>query len=221
MRSTEVTTLTELTIDGRISLGPGFNSKQLFEFYGSDLKSWFHKVRAEHDAILVGAGTIRSDNPLLTTRHFEGKSPVRVILSSDGNLPRQCNVLTDGLPTIVATSRKASANQIEVLQSNPAVTVLVAGGDTVNFGELAEQLRRFDVFKILVEGGSRVLNTVFSSKLLRRVIIKHIPVVCGNTDAPTYFGPNVYSEDCGVSKWTLTELYQVSGVPITVYERSS
>ena len=65
----DVTTLSELTIDGKLSLGDGGSSKDLFDFYGEDLRAWFHAQRALHDAIMVGAGTVRCDDPELTVRY--------------------------------------------------------------------------------------------------------------------------------------------------------
>ena len=78
----EITTLSELTIDGKLSLGPNASSKDLFAFYGDELRQWFHGVRASHDAIMVGAGTVRNDDPELTVRYVQGRNPLRIVPAS-------------------------------------------------------------------------------------------------------------------------------------------
>lgn len=75
----EITTLSEVTIDGKLSLGATASSKGLFDFYGDDLRAWFHAQRAAHDAIMVGAGTVLSDDTELTVRHAPGPNPLRIV----------------------------------------------------------------------------------------------------------------------------------------------
>ena len=75
----EITTLSELTIDGKLSLGRSASSKDLFLYSTDELKAWFHTQRAANDAIMVGANTVRVDDPELTVRHVQGRNPLRVI----------------------------------------------------------------------------------------------------------------------------------------------
>ncbi len=64
----EITTLSELTIDGKLALHRASSSKELFDYSTDELKAWFHGQRALSDAIMVGANTVRVDDPSLTVR---------------------------------------------------------------------------------------------------------------------------------------------------------
>src|SRR5581483_374960 len=55
-----------------------------------------HRLRALADAVIVGAGTVRQDNPRLTVRHCSGDQPVRVVLDASLALPRERDVFCDG-----------------------------------------------------------------------------------------------------------------------------
>ncbi len=94
----KLTTFSELTIDGGLTPTPGGSSKALFACYGVLLQQWFHAKRAAHDAIMVGAGTVRADDPELTIRHVPGANPLPVIPTNDGDLPDDAHVLREGLP---------------------------------------------------------------------------------------------------------------------------
>ena len=107
-----------------------------------------HRERSLCDAIVVGAATARIDNPSLTTRYWPGKSPLRVILSSDLSLPDNLKVLSDGLPTIVYNGVK---NAVEGV-------VEYVKMDTVAPQLWLQDLYRRGVTSVMVEGGSQVLQ---------------------------------------------------------------
>ena len=179
-----ITTFSELTLDGRMTLGRGASSKALFGFYSPELRHWFHAERAAHDAIMVGAGTVRADDPELTVRHAPGRNPLRVIPTNDGNLPASSHILTDGLPTLLAVPRTLPAPVRDRLTAHPGVTLIDCGEARVDLATLAAALRAQGVRSLMVEGGSHLLHGLFAAGLVNRIVIKHIPVICGATDAP-------------------------------------
>ena len=63
---------------------------------GKPERSLVHKWRAEEESILVGAGTVRADDPKLNVRDWKGTDPLRLILSSSGNIDKESSLLTDG-----------------------------------------------------------------------------------------------------------------------------
>jgi diaminohydroxyphosphoribosylaminopyrimidine deaminase / 5-amino-6-(5-phosphoribosylamino)uracil reductase len=106
------------TLDGR-SAAPDGTSQWIT---GIDARSDTHRLRAEHDAIIVGAGTVRTDNPTLTVRHVDGPDPQRFVL---GAIP-------DGAAVLPATSLRGSpAEIISQLVQRDVMSVLIEGGAAV------------------------------------------------------------------------------------------
>lgn len=214
-----VTTVSELTIDGKLSLGAGGSSKALFDFYGDELRAWFHAQRAAHDAIMVGAGTVRCDDPELTVRFATGANPLRVVPTSDGALPLSSRLLNDGLATLVAVSARATPATTAALCAKPGVEVVQCGESQVDLLTLMDVLDARGLRSLMVEGGSRLLHSLFEADLVDRIIIKHIPVISGAADAPTYLGPGNGASRLALSRWRLSDLFAKSGVGVSVYER--
>lgn len=107
-------------------------------------QKWVHKWRTEEDAILVGGRTIANDDPSLTARKFEGKNPLRIILSKSGNIVETATILTDGMPALVL-------NQNISLKKGNVEWVKMPSDGFLNHC-LAELTSR-NVGSIFVEGG--------------------------------------------------------------------
>jgi len=109
-----------------------------------------HKWRAAEQAILVGAGTVRADNPKLNVRDWTGEDPLRLIISSSGQLEKDSMVFKTSGTNIMFTHNKHTK---------------IAGADIVKLDNLrktsvqvAEYLYNIDIQSLLVEGGAEVLN---------------------------------------------------------------
>ena len=218
----QVTTLSELTIDGKLALHRTSSSKELFDYSGRELMAWFHAQRALSDAIMVGANTVRVDDPELTVRHAPGQSPWRVIPSSDGRLPLTSALLNDGLATLVAVSRRAAPEAVAALCAKPAVEVVTCGESEVDLPALMRLLEDRGVRKLAVEGGSTLLHSLFHHDLVSRIIIKHIPVISGDPEAPPYLPLNPpASQALAVTRWRLDEWFVLGGIGVSIYARES
>lgn len=213
----EITTLSELTIDGKLSLGKSASSRDLFDFYGDELRSWFHAQRAQRDAIMVGANTIRTDDPALTVRYAQGPNPLRIVPTSSGRLPLEARVLNDGLPTLVVASRRASEEALAVLRAKPHVEVVRCGDESVDLVRLTALLEDRGVKSLIVEGGSRLLHSFFDAEMVSQIIIKHIPVISGALDAPTYLLPEEGRSGLRLSRWRVEQWFVMSGVGVSIY----
>lgn len=106
------------TLDGRIA-APDGTSRWIT---GPEARADVHRLRAEHDAVLVGAGTVRADDPELTVRHVEGRDPMRVVLGTAGPGAKVHPALELSGPLV---------DVLGELASRGVLSVLVEGGATV------------------------------------------------------------------------------------------
>lgn len=140
-------------------------------------------LREEYDAILVGSGTVKADNPRLSRRLKLSETPwTRVILDGDGEVPPHAQVLVDGGRTILFTP---SPHQ----DPAPALEVIATDGRTDLqrvFGELFAR----GIRSVLVEGGSLVHSELIARELWQKMVIFVAPMVVGGHEAPAIFtGP--------------------------------
>jgi len=120
-------------------------------------KQWVHKQRAVSDAILVGTSTVIKDNPSLTTRLWKGTHPLRVVLDLHHKIPANSTLFTDGLPTLVITSK--------LLKNTESVTCEVLT-DTENLArQLVAILYKHQIQSLIVEGGKQLLETFIEANL--------------------------------------------------------
>lgn len=146
-----------------------------------------HELRASHDAILVGAGTISQDNPRLTVRlpgrSAEAPDPLRVVLDSTLRTPLTVNVLTNGAAggTVLAVTARAPAERCAAVRALGA-TVLPLPADEqgrVDLGALLAALGARGVASVLVEGGASVITALLRARLVDRLAICVAPKILG------------------------------------------
>ncbi len=107
--------VSEVTIDGKLTLRKGVSSKEIMKFMDEEATRYLHQLRAKVDGIMVGAETIRTDNPFLTVRYAEGKNPTRIVPTSMADIPEDANILEKHAPTIIVTSEKAPEEKVKSL----------------------------------------------------------------------------------------------------------
>ena len=139
-------------------------------------------IREEYDAILVGSGTVKADNPRLTRRLGLGQSAAgwtRVILDGDGELPPHAQILSDGGATIVyTTSRQIDARQgVEVIPTDGRLDIARVLADLYTRG----------IHSVIVEGGAVVHAEVIRRGLWQKMLIFVAPMIVGGADAPSIF----------------------------------
>ncbi len=178
LRRPSVTVHYAQTLDGRIATRTGQS-----QWIGCEASLRFaHKLRAEHDAIMVGVGTVLADNPRLTVRLVDGASPTRVIVDSTLRLPLDSNVLTDGAaPTLLATTSRASENQMARILGTGAQLVVI-GEDAdgrVDLWRLLADLRSRSIASVLIEGGRSLITTALTCRLVDRLAVCISPMVMG------------------------------------------
>lgn len=180
--------MSEITVDGKLTLKKGASSKILMKYMDPATEILLHRTRAVCDAIMVGSNTIKIDNSFLTVRHVKGKSPLRVIPSSKADIPLDANVLGPDAPTVVAVAAKAPESRVEAIR-NRGVHVLVSGEDRVHLPLLMQQL--YDTFSIrtmMIEGGPTLNWHMLHYHLVDEIRLIHLPFIVGGADTPSLVG---------------------------------
>jgi len=179
-----------------------------------------HRLRATHDAILVGVNTAIKDNPALTTRLVKGRNPVRVVLDSHLRLPLDSKVLSNqgAAKTIVAATPAAPKEKLAALAKMgiEVLTIPPNSSSRVDLPALLKTLSQRQISSVLVEGGAEVITSFLRLALADKIICIIAPKILGKgTDAVTDLNITDLTQ---ALKMTFTRLYR-SGVDIVVEGR--
>ena len=184
-----VTLKVAATLDGRVATVTG-DSRWVT---GSRARALVHRLRAEADAVLVGAGTARADDPALTVRDAPlpdgARPPLRVVLDRPGTLPPTLHLFTDGAaPTLAVVAEGAAPPYADALrQRGGAVLAAPVAGGHLDLGAVLDQLGAGDglpdgvrpVQSVLVEAGPGLATALLAGDLVDRVWWFVAPKVVG------------------------------------------
>ncbi|WP_245454330.1 RibD family protein [Aquabacter cavernae] len=162
------------SLDGRVATLSG-ESKYIS---GSCALDHLHRLRAAVDAVLVGVGTVVADDPLLTVRRVEGRSPARVVIDPSGRVDPDARCLADDGARRFVVRTPAAGSTLP-----PGVEVLVVCPDAQ--GRIAPRailsaLAAAGLSRILVEGGPATLAAFIEAGLLDRLHVVVSPVILGS-----------------------------------------
>ena len=167
------------TLDGRLATRDG--SARWIS--GPELLRHTHELRAAHDVIMVGVGTVLADDPRLTVRLAPGRDPLRVVVDSALRLPLAAAVLADGAApgTLVATTAGAPpAHEAALAALGAAVLRLPATPEgQVDLAALLAALGERGARTIMVEGGARLLTALLRARLADRLVVTIAPKILG------------------------------------------
>ena len=179
----QVTLKAAITLDGKIATARE-DSKWIT---GESARLEGHRLRSQHDAILVGINTVLKDNPSLTTRGIpNGRSPTRIILDSKGKLPSDSKVLEDDGVQVI----QVIGNEINpaTIKSGKNVEILRAPSTHPEPLWLLEQLGMKGIRSLLVEGGAKVHGSFIKSECVTRLQLFIAPKVIGGQSALSWCG---------------------------------
>jgi len=185
-----VTLKAALSADGQLSAARGVS-----RWITSDAARRFaHRLRLRADAVLVGAGTLRRDDPRLTVRLPGVRCPARrVVLSSTLDLPSAARIFERGedLPLpLVYTSEEAPAERISRFAERAEVVVVGGGRTGLDLGAVLHDLGRRQVQSLLVEGGGATFASLMAARLADGLALFQAPKLIGARGATPFLdGP--------------------------------
>jgi diaminohydroxyphosphoribosylaminopyrimidine deaminase / 5-amino-6-(5-phosphoribosylamino)uracil reductase len=153
------------TLDGRLATSTG-SSKWIS---APESLRFCHELRAKHDAIMVGAGTVCKDDPRLTVRLVAGQNPLRVVVDSTLRAPLAAAVLTEEAApgTVLAVTDRAPATKREKVRAVGATVLCLPadGGGRVDLVALLAALHERGIGSVLVEGGAGLITALLRDRL--------------------------------------------------------
>ncbi|GBD88902.1 riboflavin biosynthesis protein RibD [bacterium BMS3Abin03] len=167
------------SLDGKISFSRNeqtwLTSKKAIRFV--------HELRAGYDAVVVGANTIKVDNPFLNVREVKGRNPVRIIIDGKLSIPFKANVLKaeDINKTWIFTDTNADRRKLQKLKSMGVNIFKLKPGKSgsIDFSEVLKTLGEKKITSVLVEGGEQIFSQFISKDLFDEIIILQSPRVLG------------------------------------------
>ncbi|MFP4058331.1 MAG: bifunctional diaminohydroxyphosphoribosylaminopyrimidine deaminase/5-amino-6-(5-phosphoribosylamino)uracil reductase RibD [Candidatus Brocadiia bacterium] len=167
-----------------------------------------HALRGTVDAVLVGIGTARTDDPLLTARPPGPRTATRVVADSQARLPLDSQLVATArqAPLLVATTEAAAGERRAALERCGAeVLALPAKGRRVDLAALMTELGRRKTTHVLLEGGGELAAAALDAGLVDKLMVFVAPRVIGGRDAPTPVegrGPADLGQALAAARWT-------------------
>jgi len=169
-----------MSLDGKIASPSG---KQIRISCDEDIKRMYN-LRNESDAVLVGIKTVISDNPKLTVKEKYVKNPrqpTRIILDSKCKTPVDSLVVNEKSKTYIITGsdcKKTYGKNVEIIKCKTK-------NGTIDLEDFIQKIYEKGIKKLMVEGGSRVITSFISKKLVDDIYIYVGPIIIGGKNTPS------------------------------------
>jgi len=172
-----------MSLDGRIATAEG-RSRWITS---AAARERAHRMRAAHDAVMVGATTVAMDDPRLTARPRGGSSrqPLRVVMDGRLRISPRARLLRAGGGVVIYTSRRAPRARARALTRAGAIVVpLPAGrGGRLDLRAALRDLRDRGVTSVLIEGGGELIASALAARVVDRVALFVAPILMGGRRA--------------------------------------
>jgi len=181
-----VTVKLACTLDGKIATRSG-DARWIT---GKEAREFVHILRDRSDAVMVGRGTVATDDPSLTTRtdRPDSRDAVRVVVDTRAQTPPTAQVLSveSDAPCLIAVAGPEvdgdeAQKRVAKLEQAGAEIILVPEKDgRVDLKELMRQLGSRDIMSVLVEGGSRFVGGLLQEGLVDKLLLFYAPEILGD-----------------------------------------
>jgi diaminohydroxyphosphoribosylaminopyrimidine deaminase/5-amino-6-(5-phosphoribosylamino)uracil reductase len=164
------------TLDGKIATKLG-DSKWITN---QDSRGFVHSLRASVDAVLVGANTVKRDDPELTIHGAVGDDPIRIIMDSSGKIPHSLKIVKENKDgkTVIATANHKTMKEFQ--EGVNVWKLKKRKGDEVDLAELLKKAGENQITSLLVEGGRKVFTSFLKEKLVDKIYYFLSPKILGD-----------------------------------------
>lgn len=177
------------SLDGRVAAQDG-SSRWVT---GEESRADAHRLRAQSDAVVVGSGTVRVDDPQLAVRHAEARhQPLRIVVDTEARTPATARILDGAAPTLIAVADDADARHLE---ERAEVARLPRGPEGLDLNALLQTLYARGVRSVLLEGGPTLAGSFVAAGLVDRVVAYIAPALIGGGGVPALAGAGAPSID--------------------------
>ena len=169
------------SLDGSITARRG----QPLAISGPESMEMTHKLRSEHDAILIGIGTLLADDPTLSVRLVEGPDPQPVVVDSQLRFPLHAKLLQNQRAPWIATTNEADVARQRALESVGAKVFRLPPNERgqVDLEHLLAKLAQLNINSLMVEGGATIITSFLSEKRVNRLVLTIAPMLVGGLNA--------------------------------------
>jgi diaminohydroxyphosphoribosylaminopyrimidine deaminase/5-amino-6-(5-phosphoribosylamino)uracil reductase len=189
-----------ISLDGRIATREGHSQW----ISGEQSRQRAMSLRSLVDAVMVGAGTVRADNPRLTCRLRGGRNPLRVVVDSGLSLPPEAAMLSEEGRTLIACLADPPAAKALALLNRGAELLPLPADETgrVSLPPLLTALAHRDITSLMVEGGGELAFSLARLGLIDELNLFMAPIIIGGRQAPAFVGGEGFSRLTGAMKFT-------------------
>lgn len=180
-----------MSADGRLADAAG-RSRWIT---GPASRARVQSLRRKADAVMVGAGTVRADDPSLLPRPARGRKPFRVVVAGRWGVPGGAQVLNDGhaSQTIVAAPSSMPSRSAAQYERKGATIVRAGRGRRVSLRIVLRKLGRMDVLHVLCEGGGELAADLIGRRLVDELVLFVSPCIIGGRRAVPAVGGRGWS----------------------------
>ena len=216
MTQVSVTLKVATSMDGRIALADGTSQW----ITGSDARARVHKMRAEHDAVLVGIGTVLADDPMLTARTvpLPDTQPVRIVADSNGRTPVGSRLMKS-----VGTGRVviATGGQPQDILARAGADVWRCGDDgMMDPAALIDRCAAEGLTKVFLEGGGTLAASFLRLGLVDTLHWFRAPIIIGG-GMPSVRDIGLAGLDEAHGQWDFADRRILGKDSLEIYDRAA
>ncbi|MCB4379413.1 RibD family protein [Synechococcus sp. MU1644] len=219
MSRPQVTLKIATSMDGRIALSNGVSQW----ITNSDSRARVHRMRADHDAVLVGVGTVLADDPLLTARTVPppARQPVRIVADSRLRTPAHARLLaSQGLGRVVLASAGPATGYPEGAgDDGPEIWVVPGEDGKVSPERLLDRCAVEGLSRIFLEGGGKLAASFIKSGLVDTIQWFRAPILIGGDGLPAVAALGL-SEMQDAPRWRTAATERIGDDTLETYVRA-